>query len=169
MSGNTESCYDLLPVVLTIQVNFNAVTFHLKNSNFNIISWQVAIVKWLVCWVHNPAIQGRFLAGPTCRPSVGRALKILLREPPCGTCKKDQSSIKLQDYWSGSLDQLIFLWYNMIASHAQDLVLMLAYHACCVHRKRFRIVKVNTIWYSPNPITFDSKVCNLFQWTQQSQ
>ena len=28
----------------------------------------------------------------------GNALKALLREPPCRTCKKDQAGIKVQDY-----------------------------------------------------------------------
>ena len=34
----------------------------------------------------------------------GRFLKAILREPPCGTCKKEQAGIKLQDTDPGSLD-----------------------------------------------------------------
>ena len=35
------------------------------------------------------------------------ALKALLREPPCRTCKKHPAGIKVQDYGCGSLDLII--------------------------------------------------------------
>ena len=49
---------------------------------------QVAVVKWLAHWIHNPAVQVPF--PDRCDDN---ALKALLREPPCGTCRKDQASI----------------------------------------------------------------------------
>ena len=33
------------------------------------------------------------------------SLRAFLLEPQCGTCKKDQSGIQLQDYWSGNPNQ----------------------------------------------------------------
>jgi len=42
----------------------------------------------------------------------GNALKALLGDPPCRTCKKDQAGIKVQDYWSGSLDLIIIIIYE---------------------------------------------------------
>ena len=59
------------------------------------------IVKWLVRWVHNS-----WLDRLDDREYDGNTLKALLREPPFGTCKKDQAGIKAQDYWSRSLDKL---------------------------------------------------------------
>ena len=45
------------------------------------------------------AIEVRFPAGGLAeRECDGNALKALLREPPCETCKKDQAGIKLQYY-----------------------------------------------------------------------
>ena len=39
------------------------------------------------------------------------ALKALLREPPCRTCKKHPAGIKVQDYGCGSLDLIIIIYF----------------------------------------------------------
>ena len=45
------------------------------------------------------------------------SLRAFLREPPCGTCKKDQAGIWLQDYWSGSPDQNKTMWHLVFLGH----------------------------------------------------
>ena len=62
----------------------------------------------------------------------GNALKALLRKPPCRTCKKDQASIKVQDYWSGSLDLIIFITLVFYKNLALLLGISTS-HLCQIH------------------------------------
>lgn len=79
------------------------------------------------------------------------ALKALLCDPPCRTCKKEQASDKLQDYLSGSLDLIYILkasFRSSCFSGKLKKIFMQYSHFCLIGRQKFAIffVQISSIF-----------------------
>ena len=95
--------------------NFNAepeTLLHFFSKNINTVNQASRLSEVVSALGSQPSDPGS-IPGPRLvdRECDDNALKALLREPPCRTCKKHPAGIKVQDYGCGSLDLINYYMY----------------------------------------------------------